>query len=226
MQQVTLNKKSWHYKYYSSVVGDYAPRSLCPYFWTMVLIILMSPLFGLAWFAIQTITFTSNFFDKIVQKKSDNVVVNQKRYTDEEWDKYFEEQEQKAIAKKERWDKITNKFQIFFKWVLLPLIVSFILYLVFGFVKKNGVLLTLAIIATLIVFICVVWLFIWLVEKYAQKVGNGLFGALKYVNPLRWKALQIIGEMIKAWYTKACPLITWQGDTENDLEISKNFSND
>lgn len=226
MQQVTLNKKSWHYKYYSSVVGDYAPRSLCPYFWTMVLLVFMSPLIGTAWLAIEVIKFLTDLSDKLVPSKANNATTESKRWTDEEWNKYFDEQEQKAIAKKERWDKVTNKFQMFFKWVLLPLIVSFVLYSVFGFVKKNGILFTLAIITTLIVFISVIWSFIWLVEKYAIKIGDGLFSGLKYINPLRWKAIQIIGEMIKAWYTKACPLITWQGDTENDLEISKNFSND
>ena len=50
MEQVTTTfkkekfLKSWHFKYYKMVVDDQLPRSLCPYWWTMVALCLFSPL--------------------------------------------------------------------------------------------------------------------------------------------------------------------------------------
>lgn len=43
---VNLNKNSWHSKYYNFVKGYYPTyefKSLCPYFWTIVSFILLSP---------------------------------------------------------------------------------------------------------------------------------------------------------------------------------------
>lgn len=42
MKQVTLNKNSWHYKIYDYFVGG-EPKSLCPYFWTLVALFIFSP---------------------------------------------------------------------------------------------------------------------------------------------------------------------------------------
>ena len=44
----------------------------------------------------------------------------------------------------------------------------------------------------------------------------------KFINPLRFKFVQIIGQMIKAWYTKACPLITWEGKSQDELNFIGN----
>ena len=41
---ITLNKNSWHYKIYSKIVDNTPPKSLCPYFWTLVMIFTFSPL--------------------------------------------------------------------------------------------------------------------------------------------------------------------------------------
>jgi hypothetical protein len=45
--EVSLSRKSWHARYYNFVKGHYPTydfKSLCPYFWTMLSFILLSPL--------------------------------------------------------------------------------------------------------------------------------------------------------------------------------------
>ncbi len=47
---ITLKKDSWHFKIYSKVISEREPKSLCPYFWSWVAMIIGSPiliLFGI-----------------------------------------------------------------------------------------------------------------------------------------------------------------------------------
>ena len=222
MQQVTLNKNSWHYKYYCMVVGDYAPKSLCPYFWTMVILIIVSPVFLLAMGVIKFMDIATGFFDKITIIKSKKEVKEVKRKTEQEWDEWFEAEEKKAIAKKERWDKVSHKFSLVFKWVILPLVGIILIWQLYNFVDKHGVLTVLVLACILLAVIGVIAGFVWLANTYAEKTGKNLIKFFKFINPLRFKSVQIIGQMIKAWYVNACPLITWEGKSQDEINFVNN----
>lgn len=219
MQQVTLNKNSWHYKYYCMVVGDYAPKSLCPYFWTMVILIIVSPVFLLAMGVIKFMDTATGFFDKITIIKSKKEVKEVKRKTEQEWDEWFDEQEKKAIAKKERWDKLSHKFSLVFGWVIVPLIFIVAIWQGYNLIVKHGIIPIVVVLLIILVFVGVIWGFVWLANTYAEKTGKNLIKFFKFINPLRFKSVQIIGQMIKAWYTKACPLITWEGKSQDEINF-------
>ena len=222
MQQVTLNKNSWHYKYYSTVVGDYAPKSLCPYFWTMVILTILSPLFIIVIGAIKFMDKLINFFDKITIIKTKKEVKEVKRKTDEEWDAWFDEQEKIAVAKRKRWDNISHKFSLVFGWVIVPLILIIGIWQGYNLIVKHGIIPILGVFSIIAVFLGLIWGFIWVANRYANKTSKHLIMFFKFINPLRFKFVQIIGQMIKAWYTKACPLITWEGKSKDELNFIGN----
>ena len=41
-RQINFNVDSWHFKYYKFVTGNSKPKTLCPYFWTLLFIIPLS----------------------------------------------------------------------------------------------------------------------------------------------------------------------------------------
>jgi len=43
-KKISFNRDSWHFWYYSNVFSKEQPKVLCPYYWTMVFLILFSPL--------------------------------------------------------------------------------------------------------------------------------------------------------------------------------------
>jgi len=171
MAQVSLNKNSWHFKYYSFVVSDTPPKTLCPYFWTMIALIFMSPLIGLISSFVFIHKHISLFFDKIVPKKE------KKEKSFEQIEKEWKVMKENKKRREEKWNKIG--------WI------KFLIHL--------GL-------AILIIALFLGFIFLW--EKFTDKVIDKI--NFKRLNPLSWKITNIIGEMIKTAYTKACPLITWE----------------
>ena len=58
--EISLSRDAWHAKYYNFVKGDYPTnkfKSLCPYFWTMVTLILLSPVI-VSWKVFSRLTVT------------------------------------------------------------------------------------------------------------------------------------------------------------------------
>lgn len=209
MKEVKLNKNSWHFKYYSLVVSDNAPKSLCPYFWTMVLLIILSPIVGLGLGYVYIFKNVSIFFNKVIPKKK------RKEPTYEElcakWDKI-------ELNKKKRerfWSKAGDVFLFFIKYIFLPFIILFTGYFMYIQITESGWLTTLRSLGLIIL----LTLFIFGLSKLSEFIGNN-FNKLpktmfKNFNPFNWKLIQIIGHMIKAQYTKMCPLITWEGEDKS-----------
>lgn len=197
MAQVTLNTNSWHFKYYSTIVSETPPKTLCPYFWIMTLLIIMSPFFGVAFGLSFIAKNINNFFDSILPKSK------KKERTMEEWEEYFREEDRKLL-----WC---------FKFIILPVILILVCYLVYQ--HKVGWFVILMTLAISLSFAALIFGFVYLVEKYGSFVGEKIWNVIKFVNPLRWKITLIIVEMIKVSYTKACPIITWEGKTKQDETI-------
>lgn len=219
MQKVTLNKNSWHYKYYSNVIGDYAPGSLCPYFWTMVLLIIMSPFFGVALILIKLFNFLDKTYYKIFPIK---IKKYDKKWSNEDWENYFEKEEKKELKNKKRWDKASEIAAIVFKWVVLPsMLIGGVYYLYVTFIKIGALSFfigaSIFIFALIFIFFCV-----WVLEMFGEKFSDGFVNFIKKLNPFKFKVFQIIGQMIYAWYINACPIITWENNKENKLNLVDN----
>jgi hypothetical protein len=206
MAQVTLNKKSWHFEYYSYVVSDTPPKSLCPYFWTMVAITILSPLIGLMLLFAFINKHLSSFFEKTTPKKKKM----EKRETAEEIIERLEKDSIKRAKRANFWNKVGDKVSFAFRWIVFPLVVISLIYMLFQKIAETGWIPVLIAGAIAIVLCLVVVGFTLLVEKFGGKIGNFILKVLGILNPFSWKITNIIGEMIKTAYTKACPLITWE----------------
>jgi hypothetical protein len=211
MNNVTLNKDSWHFKYYSAVVGGDPPKTLCPYFWMMFLLIVISPLILILFVSFKVI----DFIGKLKPRKTKEAL------TYEELEIEWEKQEEKEKKQRVFWNNAGDKFLLFIKYVFVPAIAIFLIYQAFQFGSKLGWLQLLINIGVGILIISsVVGLFV-VIEKYGGRVGKVILKGLNFINPFNWKITNIIGEMINAWYTNSCPIVDWVGDetTPENKEI-------
>jgi hypothetical protein len=211
MNNVTLNKDSWHFKYYSAVVGGDPPKTLCPYFWMMFLLIVISPLILILFVSFKVI----DFIGKLKHRKTKEAL------TYEELEIEWEKQEEKEKKQRVFWNNAGDKFLLFIKYVFVPAIAIFLIYQAFQFGSKLGWLQLLINIGVGILIISsVVGLFV-VIEKYGGRVGKVILKGLNFINPFNWKITNIIGEMINAWYTNSCPIVDWVGDetTPENKEI-------
>ena len=202
MAQVSLNKNSWHFKYYSFVVSDTPPKTLCPYFWTMVALIIISPLIAAITLFVFIHKHISLFFDSVVPKKE------KKEKSYEQVEKEYRQMKERKKKRESFWNKVGDKCSWFFKFIILPLLLVALIYTVFKYGVKIGWKSFLIHIGLAILIIALFFGFIYLWEKLIDKVYGKI--SFKRLNPFSWKITNIIGEMIKTAYTKACPLITWE----------------
>ena len=178
--QITLNKESWHFKYYSWVRNnENPPKSLCPYFWSMVVFIVFSP------FIIVGKCLTI-FLTKVIEKRLDKV----SHRTPEERTKAikWENRIEKTL---ETTGKIILSLSVLFIVVLFCLLFYHTVQEVGIFGLLNGIFVIIGVL-TVIYFIVDKW-----VEKrFGRKI-------------IRSKVIQIPVEMVKSIYNKACPMINW-----------------
>jgi hypothetical protein len=197
--QITLDTNSWHYKLYSKVLNGKPPKSLCPYFWTIVALVVFSP-FLLMLFIMFSVM---EWYDKTKKKyfPKEEVLM-----TYEELNKYWIEEEEKDKKRDEFWQNVGNKIQTF---ISLFFIVLF-LFLIYAFIAnsiKIGWLLTLKTIGFSLLIGGSIVLFFWLLGR----VFKLIIPVVEKIKTTSWSITKMIGGMIYATYTKACPLIEWKG---------------
>jgi hypothetical protein len=217
---VTLNKDSWHFKYYKHCIGGNPPRTLCPYFWIMVSLILASPFFGI--FAV--VKFIGKQIDKITKNiKSNNGKPPKPQKTIEELVVEMEKEREKYYRNQKNWSKVGDISSLFFKWVVSPLGVLSFLYMLYDTAIEMGFIAFLIRVGLWVLALSVLVSFIHYSVKYERELGRGFNKVGRKINPFNWKFIQIIGEMIVAGYTKACPIVDWVEDEEiqNDLELNR-----
>ncbi len=191
MKKVTLNKDSWHYKYYKSIVTeDDAPKTLCPYFWTMVALIFFSPVI----FFFRGLFKVIEFFDN---KKSKRV----KTLTDEQYQKKFDNKEK------------TLKILIIIGKVVLGLIVGFFVFifglLLFSGVQKLGIWGMIRGILLTIGFGTICYFLLGFIIDKSHYVGKFF----------KLKIFTIPIQMIIATYKRACPLVDWKSNETELVEV-------
>lgn len=207
---VTLNQNSWHFKIYSKIVGSRPPKTLCPYFWSLVAILVLSPFLLL----IYTIGSSIEFFEKISKNRRVKRKLADTRTHDQimaEQRKKWDEEDRREMINFERWNKITAVVKWTFKWILLPVFVIGAIYFIFNVSTKTGWLQFLMGMAIVSLIIGVIVSIIWVVEKYGNLISKPIGRGLSKLNPIKWSVTQIIGGMIYSTYKKACPIINWEG---------------
>lgn len=216
--KVSLNKDSWHFKYYTHCIGGNPPRTLCPYFWIMVSLILASPFIGLAnliSYVVKTLV-TLRYKMSPIKKQTPKP---QKTY--EELIKELEKQNELHDRRRERWSKVGDFMSIISKWVMLPLL---IVGLVISIYLAGDTMGWMSFLIRIGISILLIGVFITLIHysiKYERELGRGFNKVFRIINPLNWKLIQIIGEMIVAGYTKACPLVDWVGEDKNENSVQE-----
>ena len=191
--EVSLSRNAWHSKYYNFVKGHYPTydfKSLCPYFWTMVSLILLSPVI-VSWKVIKMII-------KRPVKSVGNVIASSV-------DKVFSRpiKPHKEPSKFSKWydrngEKIGDSFG---KIYLITMgIVSLIITIV-GIVtlfQENGAWLGFVYILAFIGGFVSLFLLIW--------------GVISLPDTDTWK---MIKGMLYSTKNKVCPMITWETSERN-----------
>lgn len=197
--EITLNKNSWHSKYYKWVLNSEPPKSLCPYFWISFALLVFSPII----FIVRSISWiTMKMFDFSVNKKDDV-------FSNETLEDYLEKTK-KRQERNNKTNRILGHIGKFFFYVLLG-IVLFILIL---FIKQHGVLQLLfrVIIGALMCFTIsfVIVTIVSLSDSRDNSIKRFCKKHLSFLDVTKWESVKMIVAMMKSIYKKACPLITWK----------------
>jgi uncharacterized membrane protein len=188
----------------------------------MVLLIIISPVIGaglLVSFISKQIKSAFEYVKFLFRSREPEVKKPQR--TIEELIDEMDKQYAAELARSQKWNKAGDVVSKFFKWVVTPIMGLFLLFSLGGAIYDAGWLTTLITIGIIILFVGVIVGLIYIIEEYGSRMGKGISKFFSFINPLNWKLVIIIGEMIKTAYTKACPLITWEG---NDIKESKSES--
>ena len=192
--EIKLNKNSWHFKYYSFVISNQPPKTLCPYFWSVVLIMVLSPFILI----ITALGYVAKLIEKFAEYIGQYFGKKEKELTLEDILKINEKRRKNELF----WLKFTNFFAKFVRWGILPIATCALLVLLVELAIEIGPGLFVG--GLLIILLCLVGLLstiIYLVDNSPN---------LSFLNPFNWKVSKILGEMINAYYVKACPIITWE----------------
>jgi hypothetical protein len=207
---VTLNQNSWHFKIYSKIAGNTPPKTLCPYFWSLVAIVVLSPFLLIIYITGSTI----EFFEKISKNRRVKRKLEDTRTHEEimiEQRKKWDEEDRRETANMIRWNKITDVVKWTFKWIFLPIFIVGFIYVIFTTSTKIGWIQFLTGAGMVLLLVGVVVFFSWAIEKYGNRISTPIGIGLSKLNPIKWSVTQIIGGMIYSTYKKACPIIKWEG---------------
>jgi hypothetical protein len=182
---VNLSRSSWHSKYYNFVKGYYPTyefKSLCPYFWTIVTLILLLPVI-LIWKGFKTFVVTPT-------KKIVKVVKKEPKY--KPYKPYKEPT--KFIKWCQRNDsKITKGFQYLYFGLMGGLLVLMISVGVYNLFSTEGFLMGVVYIFAGIGALTTTVLTVW--------------GIISFFETDTWTMIKGMSYSIK---NKVCPMITWE----------------
>ena len=188
--KIQLNKNSWYFKYYSSVISDRTPKTLCPYFWTMVTLIVLSPVLIPFMLGVK--------ISKMIPKKKPVPKKSIFDMTNEELDT-----ENKRLGKVLKRSEIVGKIVMttFGLFIASLLIISFYLG-----AKKVGWFEVIRNLFSLIGIWSVMYFTITFLLEHnvGSKVSKMLCGVSNK------NIIRVSFEMVKSFYTKACPIINWK----------------
>jgi len=204
--KVTLNRESWHYRLFKKELPyTNAPASLCPYFWTIVGLCLVTP-FLLVGRGLERL---SKWVSNLIPKSKEVVKPEQSH---DEWLKEWNDKIKKDRIKQERLDKIGK---IVGKGLLYLLFIGGCIGIVFGLytIVTESKLMEMAVALVIVVsMVGVVLGLAWAIEKFGHYLADWIISFFKWINPFKWSITKMIGWMIVAGYKKMCPLVEWSGE--------------
>jgi len=177
---ITLKKDSWHFKIYSKVFSEKTPKSLCPYFWSWVAMVIGSPFLILVWLMG---VLTKLFEPKPKPKKP------MSQMTEEEIKKEIERLDKK-FKRSERGANIV----LGIGGVLVLSLMLLTMYL--GAQKVGWFKLFKDIFSIVGLMVTIYWTIV-LISKNIKRIGD-------------LNVVKVPLAMIKAIYTKTCPIINWK----------------
>jgi hypothetical protein len=192
--QVSLSKNSWHAQYYNWVKGYYPTyefKSLCPYFWTIVSFVLLSPVFIL-WKGFKSLV-------KLTEKPIEKLIVSTVGKS------VSEPYKEKKPTKIGKWyDKNEKKIGKFFGYAYFGIMMlALIIVLIGSFIQsieKNGLFMTLvftfAMIGALVTLFFVIWGLISIFETDTWRMIKGMSYSVK---------------------NRVCPMIEWKTNESTEL---------
>jgi hypothetical protein len=177
---ITLKKDSWHFKIYSKVFSDKAPKSLCPYFWKWVAILLASPILILFWLM--------GFLTKLFEPKP-----KPKKFIHDMTEDELREESERLRKKDIRSEKIAK----IFLGISVLFLLSIMVVAMYAGVKKDGLFNFFRDLFSLVGLAFSVYWTIVILSKTSKKIGDS-------------NVVKVPLAMIKAIYTKTCPIINWK----------------
>lgn len=206
---IKLNADSWHYRLFNkNFPYTSPPKTLCPYFWILVALIITYPFFRVAEF----FTDLSNRLSKMFPKKETP------RETPEEWERKWNEKKAKEKRKEAIMERLGKVLVKIFLFGIAPVGIGIALYQLYLIGHSHGwlhlIIATGICLGVVLALVGVVFFGEWFLNKYFDAMGKGITKfAIFIFTPLKW-----IGWMIKAGYEKACPLVKWEGDVVKEKE--------
>ena len=188
--QIQLNTDSWHFRLYKIIISETPPKTLCPYFWSMVGIIVFSPIILL----LAGIVYLKDKIDNIQYQR-------EKKLTHEE-----------KIKISKRNMKIQDFFEVLGKIIIFSLLLFVIIVICVGIYQlfEEGKVFNFLIgigfgILIILIMIGLVNLILFFNKNnYKEKLMNTRF--IKFFK----KLFMICKEMVISLYNKACPIIEWK----------------
>ena len=199
---IKLKTESWHYKFFhKNFPYSEPPKTLCPYFWILVGLIITYPFFKL----IEGLTSLSNRISKMFPKKE------KQKETYDDWQERWDRERVKEKRKEAIMAKLGNIAFKVFMFGIAPSCILFAFYQLYLTAQEVGwphiLTATGIILGIIICLVGIVCAFQWFADKYFEKIGEGIVKFSIFIfTPVKW-----IGWMIKALYEKACPLVQWEG---------------
>lgn len=203
--EIKLKKNSWHFKLYSTVISDTPPSSLCPYFWTLVVLVLFSPMIGIAYIVVKSVDKISAGISWLKLKfKKESKPKPSKTIEDyiDEWKREEEASKRRAALM----SKIGKGLLIAFCVVVVSLLT------IYG-KKENFITLLIALGFSLNIVLVVIGT-ISVCETFNLGEKMSKFTPLKWIK--QSSPYQLVVGMIVATYTKMCPLIQWEQVKEKE----------
>jgi hypothetical protein len=190
-RQIIFNVDSWHFKYYKFVTGNSKPKTLCPYFWSLVYLIPLSVIIVPFILLFKLIGYS---WERSEPKEEEKL----SKMSDLKQKEYFENKRKQNLRK----EKIGTILGKVFVGVIIALVVLVIIIAIintkFTPIFWKELFIVIGIIGTICL---VIWLLTKLIGGFSKWVKNT-------------SGYQIFVRGIDAWYDKSCPLIKWEEEKQ------------
>ena len=184
---VTFNRYSWHSRYYNWVKGVYPTyqfKSLCPYFWTIVSYILLSPVIVL-WKIFKSVAVKpiTKAIDDRIKRKFDKIL--SEPYVKKEPSKFFKWFDKHSDTI-EKWGQ-----RIYFGMIGLVVLIILVAAIIQLFKEKGP-------------WMSFIYIFAWI-----GAITSSVFivwGIISFFETDAWRAVKGMSYSVK---NKVCPMIKW-----------------